>query len=349
MPAPLSSPRVSVIIPALNAVATLGRTLASVVGQTERQFEVIVIDDGSSDETADLARSFSDRLPGLQVISQPRRGTGAARNAGLALARGTYIAPLDADDLWHPTYLRQLADRLDAAGPGTVMAYAFHRRIDAADCVIVTPRTAAIEGFGFYRMAWWNVVGNGSGMLARRDSLRAIGGFAEDPLINNDYYPQLRLCWLGGVTTVPSYLVGYRSVPGTQSRDLVNQTRRGLRSVRQAVAETGADEQRQIRRTIAARAGFAMRAAVNAKDFRAMAAFAPLGVANGFGTFLGTALGSNQGKAYGLVHHQPGLDRFLELDPKVPDGRVLGDSFATRALRHAEAADRREAGRRGLT
>ena len=197
MPAPPSSPRVSVIIPALNAMATLGRTLASVVRQTERHFEVIVIDDGSTDGTADLARSFAGRLRGLQVISESRRGTGAARNAGLALARGTYIAPLDADDLWHPTFLRRLADRLDASGPGTVLAYAFHRRIDAADCVIVTPRTAAIEGFGFYRMAWWNVVGNGSGMMARRDSLDAIGGFAESRDLNDDFYAQLRLCWLG--------------------------------------------------------------------------------------------------------------------------------------------------------
>ena len=122
-----------------------------------------------------------------------------------------------------------------------------------------------------------------------------------------------------------------------------------MRSMRQVVAETGADDRRQIRRTIAARAGFAMRAAVNAKDFWAMANFAPLGMAYGLRSFLGTALGGNQGRAYGQVHHQRGVDRFFELDPKYPNGTVLGDSFATRSLHHAEAADRREAGRRGLT
>ncbi|MGH7450208.1 MAG: glycosyltransferase family 2 protein [bacterium] len=88
---------ISVIIPAYNAGRYLGEAIASVLAQTHRAHEIIVIDDGSTDDTANIAQSFS---PSVRYEWQPNDGAGAARNHGVELARGNFLAFLDADDLW---------------------------------------------------------------------------------------------------------------------------------------------------------------------------------------------------------------------------------------------------------
>jgi glycosyltransferase involved in cell wall biosynthesis len=100
-------PEISVIIPAYNAGRTIAAALASVFAQTYRDFEVIVVDDGSSDDTALRLAEWSDRLV---VISQPNAGPARARNEAIARARGRLVAFLDADDVWLPRKLeRQVA------------------------------------------------------------------------------------------------------------------------------------------------------------------------------------------------------------------------------------------------
>ncbi len=94
---------VSVIIPCFNAAATLPECLDSVFGQDRPPDEVLLMDDGSTDETAAVAQHYGTRL---RFISQPRQGPGAARNAAVRLARGDVIGFLDADDLWPPDSLR---------------------------------------------------------------------------------------------------------------------------------------------------------------------------------------------------------------------------------------------------
>src|SRR5271165_4480269 len=92
------SPSVSVIIPTFNRASTIGKAIASVVSQTFQDFELIVIDDGSTDETADVLLSFANTI---RLIRQENRGVSAARNAGIRAARGRWIAFLDSDDEWH--------------------------------------------------------------------------------------------------------------------------------------------------------------------------------------------------------------------------------------------------------
>jgi len=91
-------PLVSILIPAFNAEDYIGLTIESALSQLWPRKEVIVVDDGSSDATLDVARTYSS-VPGFRVISQPNRGVSAARNAALSLAKGDYIQWLDADDL----------------------------------------------------------------------------------------------------------------------------------------------------------------------------------------------------------------------------------------------------------
>lgn len=110
MPADL----VSVVIPVYNGARYLEETLNSVLAQSYQPLEVIVVDDGSSDGTSDLLLRFGDRIT---RITQDNQGQAAARNRGIAAARGEYIAFLDADDLWHANKLtRQIAHLQSTSG-----------------------------------------------------------------------------------------------------------------------------------------------------------------------------------------------------------------------------------------
>ena len=92
-------PKVSVIMPVYNRERCVSKAVESVFAQTYKDYEFIVIDDGSTDGTAALLAAHGDRL---QVITQPNRGAYAARNAGLKRVRGEYVAFLDSDDAWRP-------------------------------------------------------------------------------------------------------------------------------------------------------------------------------------------------------------------------------------------------------
>ena len=98
--------RISVIIPAYNAEATIADCLESVVRQTVRPFEVVLVDDGSTDHTRREAAKFEAKLT-LRIVSQSNSGLGKARNAGMAAATGDAYAFLDADDMWLPGKLEQ--------------------------------------------------------------------------------------------------------------------------------------------------------------------------------------------------------------------------------------------------
>lgn len=104
--------KISVIVPAYNAEATLAECLESVVEQDVPAYEVIVVNDGSTDNTASVAREFTKRLP-LRMVDQANAGLGAARNAGMRAATGTHWAFLDADDLWASNKLREAQRTLE--------------------------------------------------------------------------------------------------------------------------------------------------------------------------------------------------------------------------------------------
>ena len=98
----VENPLVSVIIPVYNGARYLGAALESVFAQTYREFEVIVVDDGSTDESGVIAQGFRD----VRYLQQPNQGVAAARNHGLEAARGEFFAFLDQDDLWTPDKLK---------------------------------------------------------------------------------------------------------------------------------------------------------------------------------------------------------------------------------------------------
>src|SRR5690242_10576761 len=104
------TPSVSVVIPLYNKEATIGRTIQSILQQSFRDYEIVLVDDGSTDNSKAASTGVGD--PRIVLYSQPNSGPGAARNAGVARARGKLIAFLDADDEWLPDHLASAVSAL---------------------------------------------------------------------------------------------------------------------------------------------------------------------------------------------------------------------------------------------
>ena len=132
----------SVIIPAYNSEISLGAAIESALSQTVPPLEVIVVDDGSTDGTADLIRSFGDKVVHL---SQENAGQGAARNKGLAAAKGTFIALLDADDYWKPRFIERMEAFLTAHPDAVAASCAFLAERAGGDYVGPTDHAELLE------------------------------------------------------------------------------------------------------------------------------------------------------------------------------------------------------------
>src|SRR5581483_9754891 len=113
--------RVSVLIPTYNRAALLPQAIASVLAQTYRDLDVLVIDDGSTDETPELLKAFAD--PRLRYLRLEHRGVSAALDAGWRAVESEYVARLDSDDVWQPELLAQLMPLIES-DPGVTFAYA---------------------------------------------------------------------------------------------------------------------------------------------------------------------------------------------------------------------------------
>ena len=114
-------PTVSIIMPAYNAEATIGESIQSVLAQTYTQWELVVVDDCSTDNTVQIVSDYSKRYPNIRLLQQPHNaGVSAARNRGIDNSVGDYLAFLDSDDLWHPDKLaKQLATPADLSYTAT--------------------------------------------------------------------------------------------------------------------------------------------------------------------------------------------------------------------------------------
>ena len=170
---------VSVIIPAYNAAGWLADTLASARGQTLKDIEILVIDDGSSDGTATLVRDQMSEDGRIRLIERPNGGVGAARNSGIREARGRYIAPLDADDLWYPRKLELQVARMEACGEDVGLVYCRSEKIDAQGRIITAAFATELEGWVSRSLILRNFIGNASVPLFRASALEQIGLYLE--------------------------------------------------------------------------------------------------------------------------------------------------------------------------
>jgi glycosyltransferase involved in cell wall biosynthesis len=224
----MSAPRVSVLIAAFNAAAFIEATLESALGQTFGDFEVLVIDDGSRDDTADVVRRVAASDPRLRLIVQENRGLSGTRNRGIAEAHGSLIAFLDHDDLWHPEKLALQVALLDAR-PRTAVVSCHSALIDTEHRCLGWRFGGDANGDVYAEMLVWDIVSGGSVTLVRRDALEAVGPFDETLLIREDWDMWIRLARRYEFATVPRVLVGYTRSAASSSRDYERLAEEGVR------------------------------------------------------------------------------------------------------------------------
>jgi glycosyltransferase involved in cell wall biosynthesis len=211
----MSAPRVSAVVPVYNGAATIERALASILAQDFHDAEVIVVDDGSTDRTPEILRSYGDRI---RVLRQEDRSSPAARNTGVAASRAEYIAFLDADDVWLPGRLAKTVAALDRE-PDAVFAYSDAVPVDDRDQPVssryVPPEKAhAPSQEELLADAWWPILMTTT--LVRRDAYLTAGGFREEFKGSRgfaDTWFFLVLRERGPFVYVPEPLVHYRRLP----------------------------------------------------------------------------------------------------------------------------------------
>ena len=218
---------VSVIIPAFNAATNIRQTLDSVRAQTYQVFEVFVIDDGSSDSTSAIVEEFVNKDPRFHLIRQENGGVGDARNAGIRKARGQYIAPLDADDIWFPEKLEKQVARMKQCGSETGLVYCWSTFIDGRGDFVDPGYHLAVEGRLRHAFVVRNIVENASIPLFRTNVFEKVGfyltrGEQGGAQGCEDWDLALRIAEISRIGVVPEPLVAYRLARNSMSADAEN-------------------------------------------------------------------------------------------------------------------------------
>jgi glycosyltransferase involved in cell wall biosynthesis len=195
-------PLFSVVIPTFNRIALLGATVESVIAQRFSDFEIIVVDDGSTDGTTEYLQTLGKKV---RVFWQPNGGPGAARNLGARHACGTYLAFLDSDDLLFPWTLEVYRDAIYRYGEPSFVVGKPHVFWKDHERINIIPGAAQTERFVDYLASsdewrWWGA----SSFVVYREAFSAVGGFAEDRVNGEDADLALRLGLAPGFVQVTS-------------------------------------------------------------------------------------------------------------------------------------------------
>ncbi|MEA5604524.1 glycosyltransferase family A protein [Nostoc sp. UHCC 0252] len=233
-------PLVSVIVPAYNAEDFIGRTLNSILSQTYTNIEVLVVDDGSQDRTAEIVKSYVEKDNRVILLRQENSGVAIARNLAIEKSRGEYIAPIDADDIWYSQKLEKQVQCLSEADQSVGLVYAWSVKIDENDVILDISDIEyyieyyrdffSLEGIVYPSLAYSNFIGNASVPLIRRSCLEKVGVYNWELKANNaegceDWDISLRIAEHYKFRVVREFLIGYRQVKGSMSRNYISMER----------------------------------------------------------------------------------------------------------------------------
>ncbi|MBD2577590.1 glycosyltransferase [Oscillatoria sp. FACHB-1406] len=207
-------PKVSAIIPAYNAEKTLRDTIQSVRQQTFTDWELIVIDDGSTDSTADIIKAIPDDR--IHVFSFPNAGLAESRNRGIDRARGEFVAFLDADDLWTTDKLAAQVEALEQH-PEAAVAYSWTDYIDESGQFLRSGMHVTANGDVYQKLLLGNFLENGSNPLIRKQAFQKVGQFDKLVPTCQDWDMYLRLSAQYPFVAVPFPQVLYRVSPNSMS------------------------------------------------------------------------------------------------------------------------------------
>lgn len=215
-----ATPTVSVIIPTYNRGSLVTAAIDSVLNQTFTPFEIIVVDDGSIDDTRERLQHYGDKI---HYIYQSNRGASAAQNAGLRTARGEWIAILASDDLWHPAKLERQLQALRALGPEFGACFTDCKYVGDPALTSTVFEEAGIRPaaeFGSLTDPLQYIWESGYGlwvqsMLARRSLVNDAGGFDEALVVNEDRDLVFKLSFKTQFSYVSAPLVSIDRSPET--------------------------------------------------------------------------------------------------------------------------------------
>jgi glycosyltransferase involved in cell wall biosynthesis len=175
----LITPKVSVVVPAYNVSKYIQKALISLELQTFKDFEVLVVDDGSTDDTVAVVQQFCQRDSRFQLLQKSNGGLSSARNYGIRQARGEYIAMLDADDVYHADKLANHVTRLDKEADVGVVYSASRTIRDDGRLTFMTLSGKPINSHPMLALLCKNFVGHGSNGVFRRCLVDEVGEFDE--------------------------------------------------------------------------------------------------------------------------------------------------------------------------
>ncbi len=211
----------SIVVPAYNSAATLAKTLTSLLSQTYGSYEIIVVDDGSTDQTQEILEGFAG-TPRIRVVRQKNRGLAGARNSGIAAACGKIIGFCDADDLWEPSKLADHAAHLQQNSK-VGLSYSGSALIDDFGQPLGQAQRPKLNNISSAHIFKRNPIGNGSSLVARREVFEQIAYRPEHETSRDWYFDETFRqsedieCWLRiALTTnwtfegIPGLLTKYR-------------------------------------------------------------------------------------------------------------------------------------------
>jgi glycosyltransferase involved in cell wall biosynthesis len=230
-----SGKTVSVVVPCYNAAEYLYVALDSALAQTHRPAEIIVVDDGSSDNSVQVIENYVERFAdrGVRLISQANGGEPAARNSGIRASSGEWVAMLDADDWWEPSKLELQLAAAAEAGPDCVMVHTgvVHHFPDGRTEPKDLEAPARRVGRCTEALLEPTSIGHPS-IMVRRDALEKIGGYDESFKQACDIDLYFRLSAVGSFAFVPRHLLHYRIHPKQMSSSQADQIGYHHRAVR---------------------------------------------------------------------------------------------------------------------
>mgnify|MGYP005837404241 CR=1 FL=1 len=207
-------PVVSVVVPAYNAEKTILETIRSIQQQTFSNFELIVINDGSTDQTLEVLNTVEDSR--LKVFSYENGGLPVARNRGIARATGEFITFIDADDLWTPDKLELQLAALQQH-PDAEVAYSWTTFIDENGEFLYAGNPVHYEGNVYPELLVGCFISSGSNILARKQVIEEVGMFDPSLKSTEDWDCYLRLAARHPFALVPKYQILYRRSSGSMT------------------------------------------------------------------------------------------------------------------------------------
>ena len=210
-------PLISVVLPVYNGEKTVRETIDSVLNQSFCDFELLAIDDGSTDRTSKILASISD--PRFKVFTYPNAGLAASRNRGIDRATGEYLAFIDADDLWTASKLEKQLAALQE-NPEAAVAYSWTNCIDEWGNFLRPGSHQTYNGNVFDRLLLCNILEHGSNPLVRREAIETVGKYDESLPAAQDWDFYLRLAAKYEFVCVREAQILYRLAFNSMSTDL---------------------------------------------------------------------------------------------------------------------------------